>query len=158
MNTFNDIFKPLEMSSITEEQRKRIRENRERALALRSKSKAVEVGGKSSISGNLPVASSTSLSLQQFKFRKPDADKNLVGQKKIQSSSQLKTAFDKRTIKCCAIDTAKQKKISFMNCIRLVDCTCRLITSERFEIIAVYHDPLIELCKSISSRKYGEYW
>ena len=150
------------MSSITDEQRKRIQANKERALALRKKAKSTSQTANghhnTAVVKSIPVTatrpstmniSSSVESLKTFQFLKPNVSIN-------SSSSFYKNALKKKEVVKSSFAEGKEKKVEkLVPKISTVICTLRLISIERFEVVAIYHNPLIELCKSMSSRIYG---
>lgn len=165
------------MSSLTDEQRKRIEENRARALARlaekkssarsqyqncaatsRQSTSANNTAGRSHSSyNNKPHASSNALTnqnLSRFAYR-GSSSKNVP--LKTNSCGNLKTsAHSQSTFSKSGNDATKSVSNAFSKA-RVIKGTCVLLSKTRFKVVVGFHAKLIGVLKTIPSKCYGKF-
>ncbi len=161
------------MSSLTDEQKKRIEENRARALAKLAEKKSLarpqyqNNTAVSKHSSNSLVTSnsfntkpqtfnsgttqknalSTSLNLSRFEYNRK-ASPHKSTSKGFPNTAQ--STFSKNRNKTKSVNDALMKA-------RVVNGTCVLMSKTRFKVVVGFHAKLIGVLKSIPSKCYGKF-
>ncbi|CAB4038461.1 Hypothetical predicted protein, partial [Paramuricea clavata] len=173
--TLTQTFYILGMSSLTDEQRKRIEENRAKALAKLAKKKSVAARPQYQNNTSASKQSSNSIVNSNAFYKKPQTFSNGTSQKnapKTQSLSrfeyhrgtskaspykakssvppmaiQSSSAFSKSPSKTKSVNNTVMKA-------RVISGTCILMSKTRFKVVVGFHAKLIGVLKSIPSKCY----
>ena len=164
------------MSSLTDEQKKRIEQNRAKALAKLAEKKSLAARtqnqnnttvttapkhfSSSTVNSNSfytkphssGLGSETTLGLARFEYR-PSTSKTssykATGKAPVSTNVQSQATFNKSQ------NEAKNVNDTLMK--RVVRGTCVLISKARFKVVVGFHAKLIGVLKSIPSKCYGKF-
>jgi hypothetical protein len=164
------------MSSLTDEQKKRIEQNRAKALAKLAEKKSLAARtqnqnnttvttapkhfSSSTVNSNSfytkphssGLGSETTLGLARFEYR-PSTSKTssykATGKAPVSTNVQSQATFNKSQ------NEAKNVNDTLMK--RVVSGTCVLISKARFKVVVGFHAKLIGVLKSIPSKCYGKF-
>ena len=167
------------MSSLTDEQKKRIEENRARALAKLAEKNSLartrnpnfttaqKHGNNSAVNTNgfytRPHSSSCEtthtsphklLGLSRFEYHR---NTSKTSSYKAPSKSPVKTKVQSESTSSKSHDNKTKNVIDALMKPRVVSGTCVLISRTRFKVVIGFHAKLIGVLKSIPSKGYGKF-
>ena len=161
------------MSSLTDEQKKRIEENRARALAKLAEKKSLTRPHNQNISVSIPSRHST---VKQTAFyNKPSTSRNEASHNNNSTTQNLsrfkyhrgaskqdssykavnKTSSNNKLKNSHQTDSKNENVNDALMKPQVVTASCVLIDKTRFKVIAPFHTKLIGILKSIPSKCYG---